>query len=153
MVLSIHLVVGLLFINFRRSSGNIGWRPDYEPRRGTSQRAQLRPLGRLCRCCRSYGPIDNVLCDPLRGGVLHSIHSHDLLACWGKDLFEFALLEYAESESTYELQCDREVAAVTALAECGCCRSDLVRGYLLEWGLAWQHGWEYIISHCLYHLR
>ena len=74
---------------------------------------------------------------PLGDGSLHSIHSNDLLYCWGEAVFEDSLLEYASSGITYEARSEREVAAVTALAENNCCRSDLVRGYLLEWGLAW----------------
>ena len=65
---------------------------------------------------------------PLGDGSLHSIHSKDLLNCWGETVFEDSLLEYASSGLTYEARSECEVAAVTALAENDCCRSDLVRG-------------------------
>ena len=83
---------------------------------------------------------------PLGDGSLHSIHSKDLLYCWGATVFEASLLEYALSGPTYEDSVEQEVAAVTALAENNCYGSDLVRWYLIEWGLAWRRGWEVVVT-------
>ena len=69
---------------------------------------------------------------PLGNGALHSIHSRDLLDCWGEAIFEDNILEYASFGCSYEVRSKREVAAVIALPENDCCRSILVRGYLLE---------------------
>ena len=63
---------------------------------------------------------------PVGDGSLHSIHSKDLLHCWGETVFQNSLLEYASSGTTYEASAEREVAEVTALAENICCRSHLV---------------------------
>ena len=87
---------------------------------------------------------------PLGDGSLHSIQSKDLRNCLGETIFEDSLLENASSRCTYEAHSQQEVAVVTALAENDCSRSDLVRGYPLEWGLAWQRGWDIVISNRLY---
>ena len=63
---------------------------------------------------------------PLGDGSLHSIHWKDLLYCWDATVFEASLPEYASSGPTYGDSVEREVAAVTALAENNCCGSDLV---------------------------
>ena len=87
---------------------------------------------------------------PLEGGALHSIHSKDLLFCWGATIFEASLLSYASSGPTYEDSREREVAAVTTLIENDCYGSDLTRWYMVEWGLAWRRGWEFVVSDRLY---